>query len=287
MFAPIPVTITNINIEGGINMFGLTILAIATIIIAAIVAAFVVLSLTDYDLARSIVDAIPVDVDALEATIAHIPGDVKRWAKSVKNAAKEAWHTTVNITHDIVEAIKAIAKLFTTVFDGICDDIADFIGRGNVIVDAIFNRLPKTIVDIDGTTTYKFPFSNNNSDHNKMQRIHCVWNTATFYVWRFCVGIKDAINLALDFVYAAIQYAKAHTPDLITDIQVNTWNAITGAINAIVRAVKGIISAAKTIARFVRETIGIFAAIGKLIGWVSGGVGLDANNALAKVANKL
>lgn len=289
MFAPNIVTVTINDIEGGIIMFALIIATITLIIIAAIVAAFVVLSLTDYDLARSIVDAIPVDVDAFDAAVARIPGNMKRLAKTTKTTTKEAWHTTVTIASDIVWAIGAIAWLSGIVFAGICEDIADFIGSGNAIIDAVYNRLPKTVVDIDGVI-YKFPFAD--GDQNKKQRLHRIWIIATFPFWRFGVSIKDAVKLAIDFIDAAWRYAKAHAPGLMTAIQVGTWNAITNVVNAIVRvvnaivrAVKAIISAIKAIAHVVWEIIGIFAAIAKLIGWVSGGVGLDANKALTKVAN--
>lgn len=283
MFAPNIVTVTNINtIEGGTTMFPAIIITTVVIVLAAIVAAFTALALTNYDVARAVIDAIPFDPDAVNAAIARIPGTIKRLAKTTKTATKEAWHTTVTITHDIAWAIRAIVWLCGIVFDGICEDVANFIGSGNAIID----KLPKTVVDIDGVI-YNFPFADHNdSDQDKKQRLNRIWIAATFPIWRVYVTIKDTIKLTIDFVYAAYNYIKAHAPSITTDIQVNTWNTITGTINAIVRAVKAIIGAIKAIAHVVWEILGIFAAIGKLIAWISGGIGIDANNALAKVANK-
>lgn len=277
MFAPNIVTVTNINtIEGGIAMFPAIIITIVILVLAASVAALLALTLTDYDLARSIVDAIPVDVDGFEATIARIPGTIKRWAKTTKTATKEAWHTAVDMAHDIAWAIGAISWLFSIVFAGVCDDAANMIANGNNIIDAAVERVKRLrgmIRDIIGDTK------------NIAADIRRITKTTAFYTWRAYVGIKDTVNLALDFIYAAYNYIKAHAPSIMTDIQVNTWNAITGTANAIVNAAKTIIGIIKDIARFVREILGIFAAIGKLIGWINGGISIDTNKAMAKVAN--
>lgn len=270
MFAPNIVTVTINDIEGGIIMFALIIATTTLLILAASVATLFVLALTDYTVARALIDAIPFDPDVIDAAIASIPGNVKRLVKATKTATKEAWHTTVTIVHNIGWAIGAISWLGAIVFAGVCDDAANLIANINDIIDAAVEHVKQ----LRGTIR-------NIIDNAKLVYgdIRRITKTAVFYAWRFGVGIKDAVKLAIDFVYAACNYIKAHTPGLITNIQVNTWNAI-------VRAVKAIISAAKTVARVAREMFGIFAATSKLIAWVSGGIGIDANNAMAKVANK-
>ena len=284
------ITINNIA-ERSINMF--TIIGITIVlVIATIVAAFTTIALTNYTIARAIVDAIPLDSDAIERAIAHIPGAIKRWAedvamcgtvlaltawKTVTTATKEAWHNLKIVAHDTIWAIGAIGWLNSIVFKGVCDDVATMIANGNTVIDAAverFKRLRGMIADIIGNTKII------SAD------IHRITKTVSFYVWRVAVGIKDAINLALDFAYAAWRYAKAHTPSVITKIQVTTWSAIVGIVNTITNAINAITNAINTIARFVRETIGIFAAIARLFSWIFGGIGLDANKALTKVANK-